>query len=198
MPQTTSANAINVPFVDLKTGMVTWTWIQIIRIWEQQLSQGFDPSGNLKSNLLPSIGIVGRGGNIGSILQHIADNGVVLSSGLPAATDVEQGAVFLWAGAVSNHLGSAAGQPATAFDPAGSGSSAETNAKTYADAAAHAAQSNAEAFASNAANITSGLLDPNRLGGFTGTIVTAALTSLGSQGSMTFQNGLLMSQVAAT
>lgn len=34
--------------------------------------------------------------------------------------------------------------------------------------------------------------------GFTGTIVTAALTGAGTQGSMTFQNGVLISQVAAT
>ena len=34
--------------------------------------------------------------------------------------------------------------------------------------------------------------------GFTGTIVTAALTTLGTQGSMTFKDGLLVSQVPAT
>lgn len=34
--------------------------------------------------------------------------------------------------------------------------------------------------------------------GITTTIVTAALTTLGTQGSMSFKNGLLVSQVAAT
>lgn len=34
--------------------------------------------------------------------------------------------------------------------------------------------------------------------GFTGTIVTAALTALGTQGSMTYANGLLVSQIPAT
>lgn len=34
--------------------------------------------------------------------------------------------------------------------------------------------------------------------GFTGTIVTAALTGGGVQGSMTFQNGVLIEQVQAT
>ena len=33
---------------------------------------------------------------------------------------------------------------------------------------------------------------------FTGTIVTAAITGVGATGSMTFQNGVLISQVAAT
>lgn len=34
--------------------------------------------------------------------------------------------------------------------------------------------------------------------GFTGTITTAALTVAGTQGSMTFENGILVSQVQAT
>jgi len=34
--------------------------------------------------------------------------------------------------------------------------------------------------------------------GFTGTIVTAKLTTGGANGSMTFKNGILISQVAAT
>lgn len=34
--------------------------------------------------------------------------------------------------------------------------------------------------------------------GFTGTITTAALTGAGAQGSMTFQNGVLIAQVQAT
>lgn len=34
--------------------------------------------------------------------------------------------------------------------------------------------------------------------GFTGTIVTAPLTGGGTTGSMTFQNGVLVDQVAAT
>lgn len=34
--------------------------------------------------------------------------------------------------------------------------------------------------------------------GYTGTITTAKLTALGANGSMTFTNGVLVSQVAAT
>lgn len=34
--------------------------------------------------------------------------------------------------------------------------------------------------------------------GYTGTITTAALTGAGTQGSMTFQNGVLISQTPAT
>lgn len=198
MAQTTSANAINTPFVDLKTGLVTWVWLQIIRQWQQQLAGGFDPGGNLKSNLLPSVGIVGRDGTIGSILQNIDKNGVVLPAGMSSATATLQGAVILPDGATSNKLGSAAQQSSTAFDPSGSAATAQANAQAFATAAANAAQSNAETFASDAGNITSGILDPTRLGGLTVTINTAALTTLGTQGSMTFQNGLLVAQVQAT
>jgi hypothetical protein len=34
--------------------------------------------------------------------------------------------------------------------------------------------------------------------GFTGTIVTAKLTTGGTEGSITFQNGVVVSQIAAT
>lgn len=38
----------------------------------------------------------------------------------------------------------------------------------------------------------------NNLPGYTGVIVTAKLTALGANGSMTFANGILVSQVPAT
>lgn len=41
-------------------------------------------------------------------------------------------------------------------------------------------------------------LNGNLAAGFTGTIVTAPLTVGGTEGSMTFTNGILTSQVAAT
>lgn len=34
--------------------------------------------------------------------------------------------------------------------------------------------------------------------GYTGTVITAALTPAGTQGSMTFENGILIEQVQAT
>lgn len=41
-------------------------------------------------------------------------------------------------------------------------------------------------------------LDKSLGTGYTGVIVTAKLTALGTQGSMTFVNGILTAQVAAT
>ena len=43
-----------------------------------------------------------------------------------------------------------------------------------------------------------GAIEAQLAAGFSGTITTAALTALGSQGSMTFTNGILTGQVQAT
>lgn len=50
----------------------------------------------------------------------------------------------------------------------------------------------------NASNISSGTLANARLGGISATIATAKLTTLGSNGSQTFVNGLLTSSTPAT
>jgi hypothetical protein len=137
------------------------------------------------------VGIVGRLGNFGSILQHINEFGVVLPAGLTSATSTEQGAVILPVGAGGNTLGSAAMQPTTAFDPSGAAATAQTAAEAHADTVAAMAQSNAEATA--AANLTAAFAP-----GINAVIVTAALTPTGTQGSMTFNNGLLTDQLQAT
>jgi len=189
--QTTSSAIFTSPLFDPKTGILNHAAFVMFQQWQQQLAGGFDPSGNLKSNILPTIGIVGRAGTIGSILQNINQYGVVLPAGLSSATDTLQGAVILPLGAVGHTLGSAAMLPSTAFDPNGAAAAAQTNAQAYADAAANAAQSNAEAAASAA-------LAAAFAPGISVTITTAQLTTLGSQGSMTFTNGLLTGQVQAT
>jgi hypothetical protein len=197
MANTSSQTALQTPFLDAN-GRVSWTWLKLLQQWQKQLSAGFDQNGNLISSIAASVQIIGHDGSIGTILAHIDANGIVLSDGLPAATPDAQGAVKLAAGSVGNTLGSAAMQPASAFDAAGAAAAAQTAAETHADAVSSQAQSNAEAFASNAANITSGILDTNRLGGLSAVITTAALTGGGSQGSMTFHNGLLVAQTQAT
>jgi hypothetical protein len=168
--------------------------------WQKQLAKGFDSGGNLISNLEPTVGIVGRDGDVGSILQHIDKDGIVLSAGMTSASDTEQGAVILAAGSTGHTLGSAAMEPASAFDPHGAAAAAQTAAEAHADTVAATAQSNAEGFASNASNITSGNLALGRLPavGLTVTITTAALTPTGTQGSQTFTNGVLTAQVQAT
>lgn len=197
MANTTSQTALQTQFLD-QNGRVSWTWLKLLQQWMKQLSAGFDEAGNLISNIAQTVGINGRGGTIGSILGNISDSGVVQSAGMVAASDTAQGAVKLAAGSVGNTLGSAAMKNTSDFDAAGSAAAAQTAAEAHADAVSATAQSNAENFAKNASNITAGTLDPARLPGLTVTITTAALTGLGSQGSMTFTNGLLTSQTQAT
>jgi hypothetical protein len=182
--------ALQTPFLDPKTNQISWTWLQLLRVWQRLLSQGFDPDGSLTANISQAAVIIGRAA-IGILFQHIDNSGVVQSAGLVSATDAAQGAVVLPAGATSNTLGSAAIEPSGAFDPTGAAASAQTAAEAHADAVAATAQSNAETTA--AANLASAFAP-----GISVTVTTAQLTSLGAQGSMTFTNGLLTAQVQAT
>jgi hypothetical protein len=191
MAQKPTFTALQEPAIDPKTGRWNWTWLKLIQQWMQQLAGGFDSNGNLVSNLEPTVGIVGRSADIGTILGEIDDTGVVKPAGLPAASPTQQGAVKLAAGSIGNTLGSASMQPSTAFDASGAAAGAQTAAEAHADAVAATAQSNAEMFATNAINTA---FAP----GISVTITTAALTGTGAQGSMTFTNGLLTAQTQAT
>jgi hypothetical protein len=194
---TGSFTALQVPVID-QHGRLSYTWLKQFQQWQLQLSSGFDVNGNLIGNINPTVKIVGRTGNIGSILQHISATGVIDGAGMAPATTLEQGAVVLPAGATSNTLGTAAIEPSTAFDPAGAAAAAQSNAQTFATGAANTAQSNAEAFASDASNLATGTVALARLPGINVTITTAALTVGGTQGSQTFVNGVLTAQVQAT
>jgi tetrahydromethanopterin S-methyltransferase subunit F len=200
------------PIAD-QNGMATWSFIQILIGWDTKLNNGLNSTGQLIGNIDPATRVLPRTEGLGITLQHISNTGVVESDGLFSATPLAQGAVFMPTGAADNHLGTAAIEPATAFDSAGSAAAAQANAEAYAntvagsaqsnaeahaDAVAATAQSNAEAFSSNASNLTSGTVATARLGGLTATVTTAALTVGGTQGSMTFTNGLLTAQVQAT
>lgn len=197
MANNSSFTALQTPFLDA-TGKVSWTWLKLLQQWQTQLGNGFDANGNLVSNIGSSVQVTGKNGTLGAILQNITSQGVFLAAGLPQATSTTQGAVILPAGAGSNQLGSAALAATTSFDPAGSAAQAQAAASDHADIASTAAQNNAETFASNASNLTSGTVDNARLAGFSGTIVTAKLTVAGANGSLTFSNGQLESEVAAT
>jgi hypothetical protein len=181
-----------------KDGTATRSFLQILIGWDTKLNNGLNSTGQLIGNIDPATRVIPRVEGLGTTLQHINSSGVMLSPGLFSATTLAQGAVILPAGAINNTLGTASIQPATAFDAAGSAAAAQSNAETYAAAQAATAQSNAEAFAGNASNINSGTLATARLAGLSATITTAALTVGGTQGSMTFTNGLLTAQTQAT
>jgi hypothetical protein len=197
---TNSFPALRVPIIDLKTGMMDWTWIQWFVDAQNRLQNGLNQLGQLKGNIAASTQIIGRSEGIGTTVQHLSDTGVIDSSGMTSATPTAQGAVILPEGASGNTLGSAAMQDRNAFDAVGAAATAQANAEGYTDTSSAATLTSAENFAKNASNITEGNLPIAQLpaAGITVTITTAKLTTLGANGSMTFQNGLLVAQVAAT
>jgi hypothetical protein len=182
--------------------MATWSFIKILLDWDIKLRNGLNSTGQLIGNIDPATRVLPRVEGLGQTLQNINSSGVMQPAGLFPASTLVQGAVIMPAGAADNRLGTAAIQPATAFDASGSAAGAQSAAQTYAAAQASTAQTNAEnytnSFASNAANLTTGTLPIARLSGLSVTITTAALTTGGTQGSMTFTNGLLTAQVQAT
>lgn len=186
------------PIADPKTGLVSWTWLKKFQQWDQQLTNGLNQIGQLQGEILASTVITGRSEGIGTTVGKINSTGVVTPPGMVPATDSDQGAVILPAGASSNILGSAALASTTDFDPTGAAATAQSNAETYADGVAATAQSNAEAFASDASNIATGTLATARLGGITGTVTLAMLTTGGTNGSLTFTHGLITGAVDPT
>lgn len=196
MNSVVSVTLPSTPIVD-KDGRLTFPWIKWFQAVGQNINEGFDPQGNYQGPIGSHATIVGRE-FLATIVQHLSDAGIIDAAGLPAATPAAQGAVFMPAGATNNNLGSAAIRPATDFDPSGAAATAQANAQAFATTAANTAQSNAETFAANASNIGTGTLDTNRLGGLSAVIVTAKLTGGGTNGSMTFTNGLLTAQTPAT
>jgi len=162
-------------------------WMQSVG---KLVNEGFDQAGNYQGPIGSQATIVGRR-FLATIVQHLSDAGIIDASGLPAASPTEQGAVKLAVGSVGNTLGSAAMESTASFDPSGSAAAAQTNAETFASSAAGSAQSNANTYTDSKVAAAFAL-------GISVTITTAALTTGGTQGSMTFTNGLLTAQVPAT
>ena len=198
--QNSSFPALRVPVIDPKTGQMTWTWTQWFIDAQNRLQNGLDQLGQLIGGILATAVISGRTEGIGTTVQHLSDTGVIDSSGMTAASPEAQGAVVLASGASGNKLGSAAMEDSNAFDLAGSATSAQANAEAYADEVGSTTLASAKSFSSDASNISSGNLALGRMPveGLSGVIVTAALTTLGTQGSMTFTNGVLTAHVDAT
>lgn len=175
-------------------GKATFALLKWMQNIGATINQGFDQQGNYQGPIGSRATIIGRK-YLATIVQHLSDLGIIDSAGLPAATDAAQGAVVLPAGATSNILGSAATKPTSAFDAAGSAAAAQVAAQGFATIAAATAQSNAEA---NAAIYTNTAIATAFSPGISVVITTAKLTTGGTNGSMTFADGLLIGQVAAT
>jgi hypothetical protein len=197
---TNSFPALRTPIIDLKTGQMDWTWIQWFVDAQNRLQNGLNQLGELIGQIKATTIITGRTEGIGTTVQHIDDTGVMTPEGMTSATSKAQGAVILPSGALSNTLGSASIKEETDFDSSGAAAAALKTAETYTDTVAETTLAAAEAFSSDASNITIGNLAIARMpaAGLSVTITTAALTSSGSSGSMTFTNGILTASTQAT
>jgi hypothetical protein len=186
------------PMVDKNTGMATRAFLNLFLTMYTSLSNSINSLGELIGDISAEAVITGRTEGIGTTVGNINAGGVITPPGLIPATDAAQGAVVLPSGASSNTLGSAALASATAFDPAGAAAAAQANAEAHANTVAATAQSNAQTFASNASNLSSGTVAFGRLPGITGTVTLAALTVGGTNGSLTFSNGVITAKVDPT
>lgn len=196
----------NAPMLDSQ-GNLNWAWLKFFIDLAQAVNNALDILGQFNGVIGAQATVAAHAGTLQATIQNLTATGqlaaahltgVVNAAQLPAALPAAQGAVQLPAGAPSNVLGSASLQPASAFDPAGAAATAQSNAETFASAQAAAAQNNAENFARNASNMVTGTVDTALLAGLSVTITTAKLTTLGANGSMQFQNGLLIAQTPAT
>jgi hypothetical protein len=195
-----------VPIADPKQGgQMPFAWIKWFQNTVTVINAAFNPQGVLQGQIGPKAILTGRTGTLQAMLSNVSNTGAVAATSLtgvinpaqlPAAGTGAHGAVQLPPGATTSTLGTAALEDTTAFDAAGSAAAAQAASDPVGSAAT--AQANAETFASNASNLTSGTVPNARLGGLSVTIVTAQLTALGAQGSMTFTNGILTAQTPAT
>ena len=207
---TTSNNVVSprtptTPIFDAN-GQMAYVWVKFFQDLAQAVNSALTILGQFNGQIGAQATVVSHTGTLANAIQHLSSAGVIQAGGidfnvtapafsqvtgtavpaqLPSATDLAHGAVTLPVGAPSTTLGTAAFNNTGDFDPAG---------------AAATAQTNAENFASNAANLTSGNLDIARMpsSGLSVTITTAKLTGTGANGSMTFQNGILTASTPAT
>lgn len=188
------------PIADPKTGMLTPVWVRALNFLHGAINNALNQPGNFIGTIAPVAHVSGHVEPISTTLQNIGPTGKVTPAGLPAATPTQQGAVVMPAGALNNNLGTASIHANTDFDAAGS---------------AAAAQAAAQAFAANGSNISSGTVAGARVAalntlsgqittaqlptaGITHTAPLAKLTGGGTNGSLTFTNGLLTAAVDPT
>jgi hypothetical protein len=173
------ANIIHAPLLDKATGNMSRIWQQWWSVAIPRIEEAINKFEKFEGIIGLDATVQGRAGTVADALTHVDPVGVVLSPGLVPATDVAAGAVQLPTGAISNTLGSASLEDASAFDAAGS-----------ATAAAAAALASAETFATSGDVTTLASAKTYTDGKFPGvaahTITLLKLTGGGTDGSITW------------
>jgi hypothetical protein len=204
------------PIVD-KDGNATFAFLKILQQWNTQLQNGLTLLGQLKGEIDAATIITGRTEGIGTTVGHIDATGAALAPMvdfsrpyLNKTTDnITDGTGSPLAGGVVAHQALVASAPVvgqvlvfggTTWDPSHpgfAGLSGTINPATQMPASGvtpgtyplASVTVNAEGLVTGAAPGPTGI---------SVTIVTAALTTGGTQGSQTFTNGRLTAQVQAT
>jgi len=182
--------------LDPKTGQLTWAWLKFFQDLAQAVNNALTILGQFNGIIGPNATIAGRIGTLKNFVQNLTSSGqlaadhltgIVQPAQLPAADPTTQGAVLLPTGAPSNNLGSASLASTGDFDPAGAAATAQTSAFAHSDAGDVTTLAAAKSY-------TDGKFAP----GISGTVALAKITTLGTDGSLTFANGLITAKVDPT
>jgi hypothetical protein len=186
-------------------GTATYAFLQWLRNVGQAINLNFDPKGNYQGPIGLRATIGGRA-TLASIVANIDTNGVVEASGIDFAraylnkdTDhIADGFGSPLAGGREAYTALVVSPPTVEPHKFVTGLLGGVFVKSqpgFADVSGTADPGQVPNLSALTGQITTGQLPT---GGFTGTIITAQLTTLGTQGSATYVNGWLQSQVAAT
>src|SRR3569833_2968005 len=127
-------NIIHTPIADpANGGQMPGIWQKWFGNVIQRIQNGLDIIGRFTGQISADATVEGHGGTLLTTIQHLTPSGqliasqltgLIASAQLPAADPITQGAVI----SPGNVLGTAALQPATAFDASGAAATAQTNA----------------------------------------------------------------------
>ena len=202
-----SSTIPNTALVDPKTGQIQFGWLK----WFQQISQVINTSlnqgGTFEGEIGPSATLEGNT-TIAALLQNLGPTGEIaflfvsgvatptqIGTGVPAAGEYVDGGTGAWT-ALPVVPTSAAAVPHAWIASYNAATGVFTLTQPdFADLSGAATAAQVPALSALNGQITGTQLPA---GGFSGTITTAKLTTLGVNGSMTFTNGQLTAQAQAT
>lgn len=200
-------------------GNLSWAGLKQLQTWDTQLSNGLDQIGNFIGNLQPTVQIIGKPGDVGSITQNLSSTGVVTGAGIDFSlpylnkdTDhIADGSGHPLAGGKLAYLALAAPTAGNLLEWDGANWQWVPRSQTIAavshlflisyDKATGNFVAGQPAFTDISGTATAaqvpalsaltGQITAGQLpaGGYTGTAALAKLTALGSNGSITFVDG---------